>query len=116
MTTRLAAAVLLTSLLVWTITPPVLAADTRIEGTVASTTLTKCEFKPGTCEGSLVLESKEGGKPSQVTIKVPKGTTIKKGNDHLFLPGLKGNAVAVTYTEDKGEKVAKSIEVKTFRP
>ncbi len=116
MTTRLALAVLLASLLVWTVVPATLAAEARIEGAVTSTTLTKCEFKPGTCEGSLVLESKEGGKPSQITIKVPKGTTIKKGNDHLFLPGLKGNTVAVTYTEDKGEKTAKSIEVKISKP
>ncbi len=112
MTTRLTLAVLLASFLIWTIAPPARAADARIEGTVTSTTLTKCEFKPGTCEGNLVLES--GGKP--VTIKVPKGTAIKKGNDHLLLPGLKGNTVAVTYTEDKGEKVAKSIEVKTAKP
>jgi hypothetical protein len=96
--------------------PAVLAADATIEGTVASTTLTKCEFKPGTCEGSLVLERKEGGKPIQVTVKVPKGTAIKKGNDHLFLPGLKGQTVAVTYAEDKGEKVAKAIEVKPAKP
>lgn len=71
-------------------------------------TLTKCEFKPGTCEGSLVLDS--GGTP--VTIKVPQGTAIKKGNDHLFLPGIKGQVVTVSYNEDKGEKIARSIDVK----
>lgn len=89
------------------------AADPRIEGTVTGTTLTKCEFKPGTCEGSLVLEEKAGAKPTPVTIKVTKGTTITKGTDHLFLPGLKGSLVTVTYVEEKGEKVAKAIEVKT---
>jgi hypothetical protein len=48
----------------------------------------------------------------QVTIKVPKGTQIKQGESHLFLPGTKGRVVAITDVEDKGEKVAKSIEVK----
>lgn len=87
-----------------------------IEGMVVSTTLTACELKPGTCEGSLVLETRAVGKPGQVTIKVPKGTLIKQGNDHLFLPGTKGRRVAITYVEDKGEKVARAIEVKTAKP
>jgi hypothetical protein len=78
-----------------------------------STKLTACDFKPGTCEGTAVLERNASGKAEQVTIRVPKGTPIKQGNDHLFLPGLKGRLVAVTYVEDKGEKVAKSIEVKS---
>ena len=116
MTTRLTPAILLASLLIWAIAPPALAADAQIEGVVTSTKLTKCEFKPGTCEGSLVLESKAGGKPTPVTIKVPKGTLIRKGNDYLFLPGLKGNAVAVTYTEEGGEKIAKVIEVRAAKP
>lgn len=107
MTRRSTLTVLLASLLFWT-SVSALAAESRIEGKVTSTTLTKCEFKPGTCEGSLVLDS--GGTP--VTIKVPQGTAIKKGNDHLFLPGLKGQVVAVGYNEDKGEKIARSIEVK----
>jgi len=34
----------------------------------------------------------------------------------LFLPGTKGRLVAITYVEDKGEKVAKSIEVKSAQP
>ena len=92
------------------------AAQDRIEGTVASTTLTKCDMKPGTCEGSLVLDTREGGKPTQVTIKVPKGTTIKKGPDHLFLPGVKGQPVVVSVVTEKGERVVKSIEVKTSKP
>lgn len=84
----------------------------RAEGKVISTTLTACEFKPGTCEGSLVLETTLGGSPGPVSVKVPKGTLIKKGDDYLFLPSLKGREVAITYIEQKGEKVAKSIVVK----
>ncbi len=89
-------------------------AEDRVEGTVISTTLTACDFKPGTCEGALVLDTK--GKDGQVTIKVPKGTQIKKGNDHVFLPGLKGSQVAIAYVDDRGAKVAKSIDVKAPKP
>ena len=63
----------------------------------------------------MVLDTK-GATPGQVTIKVPKGTQIKQGDGHLFLPGTKGRVVAVTYVEDKGEKVAKSVEVKSAKP
>lgn len=90
------------------------AAEERIEGTVISTKLTACDFKPGTCEGSLVLDTKS--KDGQVTVKVPKGTQIKKGDGHLFLPGLRGSQVAIGYVNDKGERVAKSIEVKSAKP
>lgn len=91
-------------------------AQEIVEGTVVSTALTACDFKPGTCEGSAVLETKTSGKAGRVTIKVPKGTRIKRGNDHVFLPALKGRVVAVTYVEDTGEKVARSIEVKALKP
>jgi hypothetical protein len=90
-------------------------AQQTFEGTVVSTTLTACDFKPGTCEGTVVLETK-GAAPGRVTIKVPKGTQIKQGNEHLFLPGTKGRLVAITYVENKGEKVARSIEVKGPKP
>lgn len=93
---------------------PVEAAEERIEGTVVSTTMTSCDFKPGTCEGSLVLDTK--GKDGQVTVKVPKGTQIKKGSDHVFLPGLKGSQVAIAYANEKGQRVAKAIEVRSAKP
>jgi hypothetical protein len=94
--------------------PAFVAAQERIEGTVVSTKLTACDFKPGTCEGSLVLDT--GGKDGQVTIKVPKGTQIRKGSDHLFVPGLKGSRVRITLTDAKGERIAKSIEVPSAKP
>ena len=93
----------------------VVLAQQQIEGAVVSTKLTACDMKPGTCEGTMVLDTK-GATPGQVTIKVPKGTQIKQGDGHLFLPGTKGRVVAVTYVEDKGEKVAKSVEVKSAKP
>lgn len=106
--------VAVTGMLVAVAAPAALGAEERVEGTVLSTTLTACEFKPGTCEGALVLDTK--GKDGHVTVEVPKGTQIKKGNDHLFLPGLKGSQVAITYVDDKGARVAKSIEVRPAKP
>ncbi|MBI4638244.1 MAG: hypothetical protein HY727_18050 [Candidatus Rokubacteria bacterium] len=41
---------------------------------------------------------------------------VKKGNDHVFLPGLKGSQVAIAYVNDKGTRVAKTIEVKSAKP
>ena len=83
----------------------------RVEGVVVSTKLTKCSFKPGGCEGNLVLETSRGDKKEQLTIKVPLGTQIKKGNEDIYLPALRGNLVAVTQVSDNGAKVARSIEV-----
>lgn len=90
-------------------------AQQQIEGTVVSTKLTACDMKPGTCEGTMVLDTK-GATPGPVTIKVRKGTVIKHGDGYLFLPGTKGRVVAVTYVEDKGEKVARSVDVKVAKP
>jgi hypothetical protein len=83
----------------------------RVEGVVVSTQLTKCSFKPGGCEGNLVLEMPRGDTKEQLTIQVPLGTQIKKGNEDIYLPALRGNLVAVTQVSEKGETVAKSIEM-----
>ena len=63
-----------------------------------------------------VVVDTKGATPGQVTIKIQKGTVIKHGDGYLFLPGTKGRVVAITYVEDKGEKVAKSVEVKSAKP
>ncbi len=68
--------------------PNLAGAQERIEGTVISTKLTTCDFKPGTYEVTLVLDT--GGKGAPGPIKAPKGTHIMKGRDHLSLPGRKG--------------------------
>lgn len=89
----------------------------RVEGVVVSTKLTRCSFKPGGCEGNLVLETPRGDTKEQLTIKVPLGTQIKKGTEDIFLPALRGNLVAVTQVSENGEKVAKSIElIKSAKP
>jgi len=90
-------------------------AQQQVEGTVVSTKMTACDMKPGSCEGTMTLDTK-GATPGQVTITIQKGTVIKHGDGHLFLPGTKGRVVAITYVEDKGEKVAKSVEVKSAKP
>jgi hypothetical protein len=90
-------------------------AQQKIEGTVASAKLTACDPRPGGCEGNLVLEPK-GGSAGPVTFKVVKGTMITEGSKHLFLLGTNRRFVAITYVEDKGEKVAKTIEVKDPKP
>jgi hypothetical protein len=93
----------------------VVEAQQRIEGTVVSTKLTACDMKPGGCEGTMVLDTK-GATPGPVTIKIQKGTVIKHGDGHLFLPGTQGRVVAITYVEDKGEKIAKSVDVRPAKP
>lgn len=88
----------------WTVT-----AQEKIEGKVLSTKLTACTFKPGGCEGTMVLET---AKPEQVTLKVPLGTMIQKGSETIYLPALRGRTVSVTHVTEKGEKIARSIDVK----
>ena len=97
--------------LAFTLLPSVGFGQEKTEGTVVGTKLTACQFKPGGCEGFLTLETKGGAKSEQVTIKVALGTPIKKGNEDLYLPALRGKLVAVSYVTDKGEKLAKTIAV-----
>jgi len=106
--------VLLTALVVMTATAPAVSvADEKIEGKVMGTNLTLCHPKPtgGGCEGTLTLETKTGGTTQQVAIKVMADTIIKKGQDYLLLPQTQDNSVVVTYVTEKGQKVAKSIDV-----
>lgn len=86
------------------------AAQEKIEGKVLSTKLTARTFKPGGCEGSMVMETGASGKPEQVTIKVPLGTMIKKDEEVIFLPALRGRTVSVTQVTEKGEKIARAID------
>ena len=91
--------------------PSVGFGQEKAEGTVVSTKLTACQFKPGGCEGYLTLDTKGATKPEPVTIKVALGTAIKKGSETVYLPALRGKLVAVSFVTDKGEKLAKSIDV-----
>ena len=90
-------------------------AQEKMEGKVVSTNLTACSVVPGkvgTCEGTLVLESKKEGKPYQTTVKVTRDTALKKGDEKVFLFQLQGAPVTVIFPEGKGEKVAQSVVTK----
>ncbi len=92
--------------------PVVSSSQEKVEGTVLSTNLTSCSVVPGkvgTCEGTLVLESKGDGKPRQMTVKVTRDTTLKKGDEKLFLFQLQGAHVTMNFVTDKGEKIARSV-------
>lgn len=82
-------------------------AQERIEGKVTGTRLTVCTMQPGGCEGTLTLQSKN----ESITFKVPLGTAIMKGKDTIYLPALRGKTVAVTHVTEKGERIARGIEV-----
>ncbi len=56
------------------------------------------------------------GKDGPVTVKVPKGTQITNGNDHMFLPGVKGRQITIADVNDNGARVAKSLEMKAPQP
>ena len=106
--------IFLTALVVMTAGAPALSvADEKLEGKVVQTNLTLCHPRPtgGGCEGTLTLETKAAGTAQQAAIKVVADTIIKKGQDYLLLPQTQDNSVIVTYVTEKGQKVAKSIEV-----
>ena len=84
----------------------------KIEGKVIKTNLTSCSVVPGkvgTCEGTLVLESKANGKAHQATLKVTRDTVLKRGDEKVFLFQLQGAPVTITFITEKGENVAKTV-------
>ena len=88
----------------------------KIEGTVSTTNLTSCSVVPGkvgTCEGTLVLETKEAGKTRQMTVNITRDTILKKGDEKVLLFQLQGGLVTVNFITEKGEKVAQSVVMKT---
>lgn len=86
-------------------------AQERVEGKVTGTHLTLCQFKPGGCEGTLTLAPAGAGKVEDLKVKVPLGTVIRKGKEVVYLPTLRGKNVAVTYVTEKGERIARAVEV-----
>lgn len=95
------------------VAPTMSVADEKLEGEVVHTNLTLCHPRPtgGGCEGVLTLETKTAGTSQHVAIKVIADTVIKKGQNYLFLPQTQDNSVVVTFVTEKGQKVAKSIDV-----
>lgn len=95
------------------VAPTIGFADEQLEGKVVRTNLTLCHPRPsgGGCEGTLTLETGKAGTAQEVPIKVIADTIIKNGPNFLVLPQTQDNTVIVTYVTEKGEKVAKSINV-----
>lgn len=93
--------------------PAATHAQEKVEGKVTRTNLTLCQPKPtgGGCEGTLTLEARSDGKEQQVVIKVTFDTIIRKGQDYVLLPATRGSSVVVSYVTEKGERVAKTIDV-----
>lgn len=87
------------------------SAEDKIEGTVVRTKLTSCDMATHRCEGSLELQTSKADKGEPVSIRVVADTTIKKGSEKMYLPALRKNFVSVSYVTEKGEKLAKAIEV-----
>jgi len=97
------------------ISSPLGFAQEKIDGTVVKTNLTSCSVVPGkvgTCEGTLVLESKGDGKPRQMTVKITRDTTLKKGDEKVLLFQLQGTPVTINFVTEKGEKVAQTVVMK----
>jgi len=94
---------------------PLALGQETIEGKVVKTNLTACSVVPGkvgTCEGTLILERMSNGKPSQMTVKITRDTMLKKGDEKVFLFQLQDAPATVTFSQDKGEKVAQSVVTK----
>jgi hypothetical protein len=86
-------------------------SEERIAGIVRGTRVTHCDVtKRGGCAGTLTLQ-RAGGKGEAMTIQVPLGTPISRGDERVFLHALTGKTVLVTLSADRGARVARAIEV-----
>jgi hypothetical protein len=88
------------------------SGEETIRGKIISTEMTLCGTapgKPGTCEGTLVLESSTDGTPRQVTFRITRDTILRHGERKLFLPQLEGRYAVITFVRKKGENIAKSV-------
>ena len=80
---------------------------------MADAKLTACgpvSDKPGTCEGTLVVEPPGAGPAGRKPVEVTRDVALKKDGQAVFLPQLRGSQVIVTYRATKeGADVATSI-------
>jgi len=102
----------LLALLSWAwffILPSIAFAQEKVhEGWVKSINIIRCDLKPGTCEGSFLLN--EDG--TEVTILVNPGTSIQKAGSRILLGAIGiRNVVRVTSTVEAGKEIASAIEV-----
>lgn len=87
--------------------------EREISGTVADAKLTLCSptpDKPGTCEGTLVVEPRGKGEAERVTVHVTRNVQLKRDGQAVFLPQLRGSQVTIKYRATKeGLSVATSV-------
>lgn len=86
--------------------------ERQVAGRATETKLTACgpaQGKPGTCEGTLVVQPTEPGAMA-VTLEVTRDVLLKKGDQAVFLPQLRDSQVVVKYRASKeGPNVATSV-------
>ena len=87
--------------------------EREVRGTVTDTKLTVCgptPDKPGTCEGTLVVEPPGAGAAGRIALEVTRGVSLKKDGQAVLLPQLRGSQVIVKYRATKeGPSVATSV-------
>ena len=87
--------------------------EQEIRGMVADAKLTLCAptpDKPGTCEGTLVVEPEGGGLAGQVAVEVTRDVPLMKDGQVVFLPQLRGSQVIIRYrATEEGPSVATSV-------
>lgn len=86
--------------------------EREIMGMATEAKLTACgpePGKPGTCEGTLVVQPAAAGATS-VALEITRDVALKKGGQAVFLPQLRGSSVAVKYrTTKEGPNLATSV-------
>ena len=86
--------------------------EKEIQGRVSDAKLTVCgptPEKPGTCEGTLVVETGGPG-AGRVPVEVTRDVVLKKAGQPVFLPQLRDSQVTVKYRASKeGPNVATSV-------
>jgi len=86
--------------------------EKEIQGRVSDTKLTVCgptPEKPGTCEGTLVVETGSPG-AGRVPVEVTRDVVLKKAGKPVLLPQLRDSQVTVKYRVSKeGPNVATSV-------
>lgn len=87
--------------------------ERELRGTVVEAKLTACgpaPGKPGTCEGTLVVEPPGGGASGRIPVEVTRDVPLSKAGQPVFLPQLRGGQVVVKYRATKeGPSVATSV-------
>lgn len=87
--------------------------EREVRGTVIDAKLTLCgptPEKPGTCEGTLVVEPPAAGATGRIQVEVTRDVSLKKDGQAVLLPQLRGSQVIVKYRATKeGPSLATSV-------